>query len=56
MYSLVSCARVNGLEPYSYLLYLLEELPKAASVEAFETLLPWNVKPVLRHQRTARDS
>lgn len=48
LYSLVSCARVNGLEPYAYLLYLLEELPKANTAEALESLLPWNVKPVLQ--------
>jgi IS66 C-terminal element len=48
LYSLVSCARVNGLEPYAYLRYLFEEVPKASTVEALEALLPWNVKPVLR--------
>ena len=48
LYSLVSCARVNGLEPYAYLLHLFEELPKAQSVEALEALLPWNVKPILK--------
>ncbi len=40
LYSLVSCARVNGLEPYAYLRYLFEELPKAATAEALEALLP----------------
>jgi transposase len=34
LYSLVSCARVNGLEPYAYLRYLFEELPKATTAEA----------------------
>jgi len=53
LYSLVSCARVNGLEPYSYLLYMLEELPKANTAEALELLLPWNVKPVLQAQRVS---
>ena len=53
LYSLVACARVNGLEPYAYLLHLLEELPKASTAEALEALLPWNVKPVLRAQRAA---
>ena len=48
LYSLVSSARVNGLEPYGYLRYLLEELPKATTAEALETLLPWNVKSHLR--------
>jgi hypothetical protein len=54
LYSLVSCARVNGLEPYAYLLHLLEELPKADTVEALEALLPWNAKPVLKAGVTAR--
>jgi transposase len=48
LYSLVSCARVNGLEPYAYLRHLFEELPKASTAEALEALLPWNVKPFLR--------
>ena len=34
LYSLVSCARVNGFEPYAYLYYLFEELPKATTAEA----------------------
>lgn len=53
LYSLVSCARVNGLEPHVYLLHLLEELPKANTAEALEALLPWNVKPLLQTQRAA---
>ena len=53
LYSLVSCARVNGIEPRAYLLHLLEELPKASTAEALEALLPWNLKPVLQAQRTA---
>jgi transposase len=53
LYSLVACARVNGLEPYAYLLHLLEELPKASTAEALEALLPWNAKLVLRAQRAA---
>jgi transposase len=51
LYSLVSCARVNGLEPHAYLLYLFEELPKASTAEALEALLPWNVKALLRTHR-----
>ena len=42
LYSLVSCARVNGLEPHAYLLHLFEELPQASTAEALEALLPWN--------------
>jgi len=53
LYSLVSCARVNGLEPYAYLRHLLEELPMASTAEALEALLPWNVKPALQSRRVA---
>jgi transposase len=53
LYSLVSCARVNGLEPYAYLLHLLEQLPTASTAEALEALLPWNVKPILQARRAA---
>ena len=53
LYSLVSCARVNGLEPYAYLVHLLEELPKASTADALEALLPWNAKPVLQARRAA---
>ena len=48
LYSLVRCARVNGLELYAYLLHLLDEFPKASTAAALEALLPWNVKPLLK--------
>jgi transposase len=54
LYSLVSCARVNGLEPHAYLLHLFEELPKAATADALEMLLPWNVKSALQAQQARR--
>lgn len=41
LYSLVSTARANGLEPYAYLRRLFEELPAATTVEAVEALLPF---------------
>jgi transposase len=41
LYSLVSTARANGLEPYAYLKHLFTELPKARSVEDIEALLPF---------------
>ena len=34
----------NGVEPYDYLYYLFEELPKATTAAQLETLLPWNAK------------
>jgi hypothetical protein len=40
LYSLIECAKINGLEPYAYLRYVFTELPKAGSVEAIEALLP----------------
>jgi transposase len=47
LYSIVSTARANGLEPYAYLKRLFTELPKATTVEDFETLLPFNTAPAL---------
>jgi len=41
LYSLVSTARANGLEPYAYLKRLFEQLPAASTVEALEALLPF---------------
>ena len=43
LYSLVETAKANHLEPYHYLKHVFTEIPKAASVEDFERLLPWNV-------------
>ena len=43
LYSLVSTARANGLEPYAYLRHLFAELPKAKTVEDIEQLLPFNI-------------
>jgi len=37
-------ARANGLEPFRYLSYLFERLPSATTLDAIETLLPWNLK------------
>ena len=46
LYSIVSTARANGLEPYAYLRRLFAELPKAKTVEDFEAMLPFNITPV----------
>ena len=43
LYSIVSTARANGLEPYAYLRRLFAELPKAKAVEDFEALLPFSL-------------
>jgi transposase len=44
IYSLVQTAKANGLEPYTWLRRVLRDLPAAKSVEAVETLLPWNLR------------
>jgi len=55
LFSLVSSARANGVRAYAYLNYIFENLPAADTVEAFEALLPWNVKSVLQvHGRAGR--
>ena len=40
LYSLIETAKANGLEPYRYLRHIFTELPKAATVEDVEALLP----------------
>ncbi|MEO8125303.1 MAG: IS66 family transposase [Burkholderiales bacterium] len=47
LYSLVETAKANGVEPHAYLSRLFERLPLAKTVEDFEALLPWNLKPEL---------
>jgi transposase len=42
LYSLIEAAKANGLTPFNYLKYLLEELPKMPA--DLEYLMPWNVK------------
>ena len=44
LYSLIECAKINGLEPYAYLRHVFTELPKASTVEAIEALLPGDLK------------
>jgi hypothetical protein len=47
LYSLIETAKANGIEPYTYLRNVFEELPKADSVEAIEALLPWHMGRVI---------
>ncbi len=42
-YCLIETAKANGLTPYDYIKYLLEELPKNS--HNIDHMLPWNVKP-----------
>lgn len=40
LYSLIETAKANGLEPYWYMRYIFEELPKATTCEQIKILLP----------------
>jgi len=53
LYSLVSTASANGLEPYAYLRRLFEELPAATTVEALEALLPFKASAIAPKSNTA---
>ncbi|MBI5039395.1 MAG: transposase domain-containing protein [Nitrospirae bacterium] len=43
IYSLIETAKANGLEPYRYLRYLFERLPRAESEADYKALLPQHV-------------
>jgi hypothetical protein len=42
LYSLIETAKANGLTPFNYLTFLLEELPKHPV--DLDYLMPWNVE------------
>ena len=45
VYSIVETAKANGLDPYKYLKYLLEQMPCAGgrySCDFLDMLAPWN--------------
>lgn len=47
VYSIVETAKANGLDPYQYLKYLLERIPRADgrySHELLDSLMPWNAE------------
>ena len=45
LYSIVRCAKANGLEPYRYLRALFEQLPaiEPNDTDAIEALFPWRL-------------
>lgn len=53
LYSLVSTATANGLEPYAYLRRLFEELPATTTLEALEALLPFKATGTAPNPNTA---
>jgi len=44
LYSLISTAKTNQLEPYKYLRRLFDQIPAAKGVEDFERLLPFSAR------------
>jgi transposase len=48
LYSLVETCKANGIEPHAYLTFLFERLPHLKTVEDYEAVLPWNVRPASR--------
>ncbi len=42
-YSLIETAKANGLEPYAYILHVLNHIGSADTLEKIEALLPWHV-------------
>ena len=42
IYSIIETAKENGLDPFTYLKYVFEQLPKTNSEKTIDDLLPWN--------------
>ena len=42
----IETAKINGLEPCTYLRRVLRDLPQATAVEAIEALLPWRLTQI----------
>jgi len=55
LYSLIETIKLNGLEPYFALRYILTRLPKTPP-DKFADLLPWNIDPATFHELTAEDA
>jgi len=55
LYSLIETIKLNGLEPYFALRYILTKLPETP-LETIADLLPWNLDPATFHELTAEDA
>ena len=56
VYSIVETAKANGLDPYQYLKYLLERIPRANgrySHELLDSLMPWNAEMQIVHENNS---
>ena len=45
IYSVVETSKQNGLNPYAYLHYIFNQVPKITRTEEWEALLPQNLNP-----------
>jgi len=43
-YSIIESSKLNGVEPYLYLRYILSHLPDTRDPKDYQALLPWNIK------------
>lgn len=55
LYSLIETFKLNGLDPYYALRYLLTKLP-VISDEELEAILPWNLRPEELHELVVEDA
>lgn len=43
IYSIIETCKHHQIEPYDYLRYVLQAIPKCQTIEEFEKLLPYNI-------------
>jgi transposase len=55
LYSLIETIKLNGLEPYFALRYILTRLPETPP-DGLAALLPWNLDPTTFHELTVEDA
>lgn len=55
LYSMIETIKLNGLEPYFALRYILTKLPETPP-DRLAALLPWNLDPATFHELTAEDA
>lgn len=56
LYSLILSARANALDPYQYLVRVLERLPDATTADEIQKLTPWAMKDVIAAERPSRSA
>jgi len=56
-YSLIETAKANDIDPYTYILHVLQQISEADTPEKLDALLPWNtalekIKKANQHARS----